>query len=82
MALATFVPGLVGMAYCSVVPISLNPTISMPWVLPTPFSMFMSGGIAYALLGLINYALSALIHYPFFKIADNQALAEEQGGVK
>lgn len=78
MVLSSLIPGLIGWAYVSFVPIALNPTVSMPWSFPTPLSMFFQGGIPYAILGLICWAVSAALYYPFFRIADNQALAEEQ----
>ena len=69
---------LVDMALCSVLPISLNPTVMLPWAMPTFIGAFFSGGPLYMLVILICMASSALLYYPLFKIADNQALAEEQ----
>ena len=66
------------MALCSVLPISLNPTVILPWAMPTFIGVFFSGNPLYMLAILICMASSALLYYPLFKIADNQALAEEQ----
>lgn len=78
MVLAALVPGLVGMLLCTILPVTINPTIMMPWAMPSFVSAFISGGPLYMLVVLICMATSALLYYPFFKIADNQAYEEEQ----
>lgn len=57
---------------------SYNPTIMMPWAMPSFLTAFISGGPPYMLVVLICMATSDLLYYPFFKIADSQAYAEEQ----
>ena len=54
-----------------------NPTITMPWVTPAPITGLLVGGIPLFLLILFCVAVTTLIWYPFFKMADNQALKEE-----
>ena len=46
--------------------------------MPTFIGAFFSGDPLYMLVILICMASGALLYYPFLKIADNQALAEEQ----
>lgn len=57
----------------------LNPTIQSPWIMPAPITGFLYGGIMLALVPLICIIANVILYYPFFKIADNQALAEERG---
>ncbi|MDI9589489.1 MAG: PTS transporter subunit EIIC [Acidobacteriota bacterium] len=78
MLFASIVPGLIGMALCSVLPISYNPTISLPFAMPSFVNALIVGGPMYMVVLLICMASSALLYYPFFKIADNQAYEEEQ----
>lgn len=78
MVLSAIVPGVIGMALCSFLPISFNPTISMPWAMPTFISALLQGGPFFMLTILACMAASALLYYPFFKMADNQAYEEEQ----
>ncbi len=78
MILSAVVPGVIAMVLCSILPISINPTIMMPWVTPAPISTLFAGGPLYMCVLLICMAATALLYYPFFKVADNQAYAEEQ----
>lgn len=57
---------------------ALNPTISLPWVMPVVVGHFIRMGFLGALAALIVVVVDALIYLPFFKKADNLALAEEQ----
>lgn len=56
-----------------------NPTISAPWIMPAPITGFLEGGIMLAIVPLVCILANVILYYPFFKITDNQALAEEQG---
>jgi PTS system cellobiose-specific IIC component len=78
MVLSAILPGLVGLGLCSILPIPLNPTIQMPWAMPMFLSALLMGGPLYMGVVLICMAVSALLYFPFFKIADNQAYEEEQ----
>lgn len=77
MVLCTALPGLLGWAVSSFATFSFNPTIAMPWVTPTFITGFLQGGIPLLLIILGCIALTTLIWYPFFRMADNQAYAEE-----
>lgn len=57
---------------------ALNPTISLPWVMPVVVNQFMRIGLLGGLAALIVLIVDALIYYPFFRKADKLALAEEQ----
>ncbi len=80
MILNTLLPGLLGWAVTSFVTLSINPTIEMPWVTPTFITAFIQGGIPLFLLILGCIVLTTIVWYPFFKIADDEALKEEMAG--
>lgn len=80
MILNTLLPGLLGWAVTSFATISINPTIEMPWVTPTFITAFIQGGIPLFLLILGCIVLTTIVWYPFFKIADDEALKEEMEG--
>lgn len=56
---------------------ALNPAASTPWVVPNLISSFIAGGFGFAAMILVIIVLATLLWYPFFKVADNQALREE-----
>lgn len=78
MALSAVVPGVLGYVLLTVLPTSFNPTIALPWVMPTFIQALMQGGVFYMLIILACMAVTTLLWLPFFKMADAQALAEEQ----
>ncbi len=78
MLLSCIVPGVVGMLLLNILPIAYNPTVQLPWVMPTFITAFMQGGPLYMLIILACIAVTCVVWYPFFKIADNQALEEER----
>ena len=59
-------------------PIHYVSMAQLPWVLPTFVTAFITAGPLMCAVVLACIAISALLYYPFFKIADNQAYAEEQ----
>jgi len=59
-------------------PIPYNPTIQLPWAMPMFIAALLTGGPLYMAVVLICMAVSCVLYYPFFKIADNQAFEEEQ----
>lgn len=66
------------------VPLMLNPIFFIPMVLTTPITGLLEGGIMLAIVPLVCILANVILYYPFFKIADNQALKEEslaKGGV-
>ncbi|MDH6366558.1 MULTISPECIES: PTS transporter subunit EIIC [unclassified Breznakia] len=47
------------------------------WYVPKPIGAFVIGGLPGLILCLVNFALSFMIFYPFFKVYDRQCLEEE-----
>lgn len=78
MLLSCIVPGLIALPLLNILPIAYNPTVQLPWVMPTVITAFMQGGVFYALIIVACIAATCVIWFPFFKIADNQAYEEEQ----
>ena len=78
MILSTLIPGMVGLLGINLLSINYNPSIEMPWVTPAPVTAFFQGGGKYFLLISLLVALSVVIWYPFFRIADKRALEEEK----
>lgn len=64
----------------SFVSINFNPLtgMSVPWSMPWPITAFLAGGLPLFIIMMIIIGLDFLLFYPFFKIADNKALLEEQ----
>lgn len=56
----------------------LNPAVSMPWIMPGPITGFLQGGFGFFLIALVMILISTILYYPFFKMADNQAVEEER----
>ena len=75
--LAPVVGGIVCTVFTSLNLIPLNPTVSVAWVVPYPIAGFLRGGIMLAIAICITIVLQGMLYYPFFKILDKQALAEE-----
>lgn len=82
MVLCTLLPGLLGWLCCQFIYIPFNPTIQMPWVTPAFVTSFLQGGMPFFLLIVACIILTTVIWYPFFKIADKQAVKEEQEKAK
>lgn len=62
----------------NILSINYNPLIGMPWTTPSLITTFLQGGFQYMLIPLVLIPLNTLIWYPFFRVADNRALKEEQ----
>lgn len=61
---------------------NFNAAVSVAWVVPNPIAAFLRGGIVMLIALLIALVIQTLIFYPFFKVLDNQALAEEQANAE
>lgn len=57
---------------------TLNPAVSMTWIMPFPVTSFLMGGFGFLIIGLIGFAISFAVFFPFFRMADAMALKEEQ----
>lgn len=79
MAIGPLVMGLSAWGLTSLIDLSnYNPTITFPWTTPALVTMIFRGGISLFLVGVVCLAISVLIWYPFFKVADQKALADEK----
>ncbi len=56
---------------------NFNAATSVAWVIPNLINAFLRGGIPFTVALAIALVGQTLIFYPFFKMMDNQALAEE-----
>lgn len=79
MALTTPITGIISYVLCKVgLAAAFNPTISVPWIMPGPITGLLEGGILTALIVCACVAANVLLYFPFFRMADKQALREEQ----
>lgn len=78
MILTTPITGTVALLLCKLgLGNSFNPTISVPWIMPGPVTGLLQGGLMLGLLVTICLFINVALYYPFFKMADKQALNEE-----
>lgn len=57
----------------TILPITMNPFISlMPWTTPAFIKMPLLGGINFCIIMIICFMITALIWYPFLKVADRR----------
>ncbi|MGA9518825.1 MAG: PTS transporter subunit EIIC [Trichococcus sp.] len=56
---------------------AFNPTIALPWVMPSFIGPFLTGGWRLGIATILALFIQIFIWYPFFRMADNQALKEE-----
>ncbi|MEE6681709.1 PTS transporter subunit EIIC [Pediococcus pentosaceus] len=67
----------------TILPVSLNPTISlMPWTTPVFAKMPLEGGVNLTIIMLICMVISFFIWFPFFRVADNHEFEVEQANAK
>lgn len=70
--------GLITMLAMNIIPVTMNPTISIPWVTPGFINVFMQGGWGFLAVWVIAFIANTLIYLPFFIADDNRAYKEEQ----
>lgn len=78
MVFSAPIKGFVVWGLLNIIPVSVNPTISMPWVTPGFVTAFFQGGIPLLILWLISLAIDFIMYLPFFLIDDKNALKLEQ----
>lgn len=78
MVLSPLVMGLTAWGLATVLRPDINPLIAMPWTTPAIISSFLQGGFKYLLVMLGVVVVNFALWYPFFQIADKQAVIEEQ----
>ncbi len=79
MALTTPITGIIAYVLYKIgFSSAFNPTVSAPWIMPGPITGFLEGGILTALIVCVCIVANMILYFPFFRMADKQALKEEQ----
>lgn len=60
----------------------LNPLISMPFTTPAPILMGLQGGWKYLLIFVVAITINICLWFPFFRVADKQAVKDEQASLE
>ncbi len=83
MALSSMITGVVGILFIKMgAYTAFNPLVQLPWTTPPAATAFITAGLTAALGVLCAIITSVILYYPFFKIADKQAVKEEQEKIK
>lgn len=77
MILTTLVNGIIAITYLNFIIPPVNPTISLPWVIPQFVSTFITGGAWLLLLWVLCVAADVIIYHPFFRLDDRRTLKQE-----
>lgn len=78
MVFSPLLMGCTAWLLTSILNVTYNPLIAMPWTTPTIVVAFLKGGVKFLIVMLAVAAVNFVLWYPFFKIADRQAYQEEQ----
>lgn len=78
MVFSPILSGLAVIALFNVLPIAVNPTVSMPWVTPGFVTVFLQGGLTLLICWVVALAIHFTLYLPFFMIDDKNALKKEQ----
>lgn len=78
MVLSPIASGLAVIGLYKILPITINPAISMPWVTPGFVTTFFQGGVSLLLLWLISLFIHFILYLPFFLIDDKNAYENEK----
>lgn len=82
MIFTSIASGFVAWGLLKFLPVTFNPTISMPWVTPGFITAFFQGGLPLLILWVISLAIHFVMYLPFFLIDDKNALKQEQENLK
>lgn len=77
MVFSPLISGLIAIALFNILHVSINPTISMPWVTPGFVTTFMTGGVSFLIIWLVSLTIHFILYLPFFLIDDKNALLAE-----
>lgn len=79
MALSNIVTGSICLLFVKLGAFkSFNPAVGLPWTMPAPIQALLQTGIMAALGVCCAILAVTVLYFPFFKLADKQALKEEQ----
>lgn len=56
---------------------SYNAALQLPWTMPSPISAALVGGWKWLVIAGVILVVNFLLWFPFFKLADQRAVAEE-----
>ena len=82
MVFTSLASGAVAILLVNILPVTLNPTISLPWVTPGFVSSVMSGGLNLLLIWGVSVTIHFLMYLPFFMVDDANAYKDEQEMLK
>ena len=82
MVFTSLASGAVAILLVNILPVTLNPTISLPWVTPGFVSSVMSGGLNLLLIWGVSITIHFLMYLPFFMVDDANAYKDEQEMLK
>lgn len=78
MILTPALSGCAALIIGEILPMTINPAISLPWVTPYFISNFMIGGFTLLIITLVCMLISFIMYFPFFIIDDRRACQQEQ----
>lgn len=78
MTFSALLAGSVTIGLLKIIPINLNPTVSMPWVTPGFVTAFLQGGLPLLSIWLVALLCHFLIYLPFFRVDDRREYLIEQ----
>ncbi len=78
MTCSCLVMGLVGLGLSELFSFAYNPSVALlPFAVPYFVRTLIGGGVTMVAISTICIAISAVMYYPFFRIADRKACEEE-----
>lgn len=83
MVLGPLVMAVTGMGVAKLTAlITVNPVARLPWTMPSVIGGFLTGGWRNGVPMIAMLIVNLILWFPFFKIADQQALREEREAIK
>lgn len=79
MVLGPALMAIVGMGVAKLTALTtVNPVAQLPWTMPAVIGGFLTGGWRNGVPILAMIAVNLVLWFPFFRIADDQAVLEEK----